>query len=67
MRNPGYPQIVAWVLDVLEACAGSLRDSSRMLGLGTAQLSRFLAKDEKLRAAANQVRIAAGLGALRDR
>ena len=60
-RNPAYPVVVAAVLDVLAACGGQLRESAAMLGLTTAQLSRFIVGDGKVLDAANRLRHAAGL------
>ena len=60
-RNPSYPLIIATVLDAVEARGGRLREAGELLGLTTAQLSRFLTSDGKVLDAANRMRRAAGL------
>ena len=44
-RNPGYPVIVATVLDALEAAEGSYGKAASALGLTTSQVLRFLRSD----------------------
>lgn len=44
-RNPGYPVIVATVLDALEAGEGSYAKAASALGLTTSQILRFLRSD----------------------
>lgn len=60
-RNPAYPMVVAIVLDAVSAAEGSLRDAGSLLGLGTAQLSRFVTADEKALEAVNRIRRQNGL------
>jgi hypothetical protein len=44
-RNPGYPVIVATVLDALEAAEGSYAKAASALGLTTSQVLRLLRSD----------------------
>lgn len=59
-RNGGYPLVIAFVMDIVQAHLGRLADAASALNVTTAQLSRFLTNDAKLLAAVNQIRIAAG-------
>jgi hypothetical protein len=47
-QNPGYPIIVATVLDALEVADGSYATAGRALGVSTSQLIRFLQADRHL-------------------
>ena len=47
-RNPGYPIIVATVLDARAAAGGSYAKAAHALGLTTSQLLRFLRSDTHL-------------------
>jgi len=60
-RNPRYPVVVATVLDVLHAAGGEVRAAAGLLGLSTAQLSKFLSADGKVLEAANRLRREVGL------
>lgn len=64
-RNPALPILAAAALDVLAYAKGRLSDAAGMLGITTGQLSRFFAIDEKVFAAANRIRAAAGQPAMR--
>ncbi|MGE3961953.1 MAG: peptide chain release factor-like protein [Dehalococcoidia bacterium] len=64
-KNPAYPEVVAEVFDVIEACGWRLSDAVPLLGLSTAALGRFLEGDPVVFRAANERRAALGLGALR--
>lgn len=64
-RNPAYPEVVAEVFDVIEACGWRLSDAAPALGVSTAALGRFLEGDPAVFRAANARRSALGLGALR--
>jgi hypothetical protein len=55
-KNPLYPLICAAILDALYGARGSLGDASRLLGLSTGRLSRFLGRDRDLLHAVNQLR-----------
>ncbi|RME37573.1 MAG: peptide chain release factor-like protein [Planctomycetota bacterium] len=66
LRNERYPLIVCRVLDLLEACEGKVSDVARRLGVPTAELVRFLARDPKLREQANRMRARYGLRPLRS-
>jgi hypothetical protein len=64
-RNPAYPAILGEVFDVLEAAGWRLSDAGTALGLSTASLGRFLEGDPVVFRAANERRVALGLGLLR--
>lgn len=64
-RHSIYPRLAAAVLDCLEARQGSVSDAGSALDVRTAQLSRFLTRDQKLLSAANQIREKWGLKPLR--
>ncbi len=55
-RHRAYAMIVALILDAMEASGGAVRDAAALLGVGTAQLSRFIAANPKVMAAANRLR-----------
>ncbi len=55
-RHRDYPLIAAVVLDSLAACGGAVREAAALLGVATAQLSRFMADDPKILAGANRLR-----------
>lgn len=55
-KNPLYPLLCAAILDALYGAQGSLGDASRLLGLSTGRLSRFLGRDRDLLQAVNQLR-----------
>jgi hypothetical protein len=55
-KNPIYPLVCATVLDALYCMEGSIGEASRMLGLSTGRLSRFLGRDSDLLLAANDLR-----------
>jgi hypothetical protein len=63
-RNPAYPLIVATVLDAIAAREGRMREAAAMLGLRTAQLSRFVTAHGKVLTAVNGMRRRADLGPL---
>jgi hypothetical protein len=60
-----YALVVACLLDALAAAGGQLADAARGLGLSTSQMAKTLAADKEALQAANQLRQAAGLGAIR--
>lgn len=60
-----WPLVVATLLDALHAHGGELRPAAAACGLSTTQLARALAADREARAAADAIRAAAGLSALR--
>ena len=60
-RNPDYPAVVAVVLDAVDGSRGAIKDAAALLGLGTAQLSKFLGKEGSVLAAANAIRDKDGL------
>ena len=55
-RNPLYPLVCATILDALYFEQGSIGDASRLLGLSTGRLNRFLGKDSDLLHAVNELR-----------
>lgn len=55
-RNPDYPRLIAVVLDALAASGGALAETAGRLGVGSAQLSKFVVSDEKLLARINRLR-----------
>ncbi|MFQ5422425.1 MAG: peptide chain release factor-like protein [Phycisphaerae bacterium] len=65
-RNADYPRVVAVVLDAVATHRGRLREAASLLGVSTAQLSRFLGDDGKVLDIANRVRRDAGLRPLRS-
>lgn len=60
-RNPDYPAVVAVVLDAVDGSQGVIKDAASLLGLGTAQLSKFLGKEGSVLAAVNGIRDRVGL------
>lgn len=60
-----YARVVACLLDALAAAGGQLAEAARGLGLSTSRMARTLAADKEALQAANQLRQAAGLGAIR--
>ncbi len=60
-RNPDYAAVVAVVLDAVDGSRGVVKDAAALLGLGTAQLSKFMGKAGSVLAAANAIRDKAGL------
>jgi len=63
--NPAYPQVVAIVLDTLEACRGEPKPAARRLGLTTSSLLRFAYRHPKVWQALTHIRMAYGLPVLR--
>ncbi len=63
--NPGYPRVVALVLDALEAHAARPAAAAAALGLTTSALVRFLYEHPRLWAAAQRLRQRRGLEPLR--
>jgi len=47
-KNPGYPLVVATVLDALDAAGSSYAAAGKALGLTTSQLIRFLQADPQI-------------------
>lgn len=64
-RSEAYNLLAAVVLDFLNAHEGRLREASGAMGLTTAQLSKFIADEGKLLAAANRIRQQRNLGPIR--
>ena len=60
-----YALVVACLLDALANANGQLADAARALGLSTSQMAKTLAADKEALQGANQLRQAAGLGAIR--
>jgi hypothetical protein len=54
-------RVAAWLLDVLEACAGRVSDSAAVVGITTGNLSDLLTCDRHLLAAAQEIRKRHGL------
>ena len=64
-EDVGYARVIACVLDALATAGGQLGEAARGLGLSSSQLTKTLSADKEVLHAANQLRLAAGLGALR--
>lgn len=60
-RNPEYAAVVAVVLDVVDGSQGVIKDAATLLGLRTAQLSKFVGKEGSVLAVVNAIRGKAGL------
>lgn len=63
-QAPSWPRAAAVLLDALQAARGSLREAAAACALSTTQLARALAADQPVRAAADAIRAAHGLGPL---
>jgi hypothetical protein len=61
------PRAEQALLDVLDACGGSVGDAATYLGGSTGQLSKVLTKETRLKDAANAIRRSFDLGPLRAR
>jgi hypothetical protein len=61
------PRAEQALLDVLDACGGSIGDAATYLGGSTGQLSKVLTKETRLKDAANSIRRRFDLGPLRSR
>lgn len=66
-KNPLRPHAEQLLLDVFDACEGSISDAAVYLGGSTGQLSKVLTKETRLLDAANAIRRNKGLGPLRAR
>lgn len=55
-KNDDFLQIASIVLDFLSAHRGAVRDAASSLGTNSSQLTRFLAIEPKVLAAANRIR-----------
>jgi hypothetical protein len=64
-RDRRYHQVVAEVLDVLDASGCRVAAAAEKLGVSTSNLVSFFRKDPKLWARVNEMRAASGLAALR--
>ena len=64
-RDRRYPEAVAEILDLLDACECRVATAADKLGVSTANLVSFFRKDPKLGARVNEMRKAAGIAALR--
>lgn len=60
-----WPGVAAVLLDLLAARLGSLTEAASAAGLTTTQLAKALVSDQQVRRAADAIRAAEGLGALR--
>lgn len=60
-----WPAVVAVLLDALGAANGELKPAAQFCGLSTSQLAKALVSDQPVRVAADAIRRAAGLSALR--
>ena len=63
--DDGYALVVACLLDALAQTGGQLAEAARALALSSSQITKVLSQDKEALHAANQIRAAAGLGALR--
>ena len=66
-RNEHYACTAALVLDLLDACRGSVRDLAKLLGVSTSSVVKFLEAEPQLWAAANTIRRRAGKAPLQKR
>ena len=66
-KSEKRPRAEQALLDVLDACNGSIGDAATYLGGSTGQLSKVLTKDTRLKDAANSIRRRFDLGPLRAR
>jgi len=64
-RSPAYWHVVRLVMDVLEACAGSVADAAELLGVTTGNLVHFIESDAKMWEQANRIRERHGCKPLR--
>jgi protein subunit release factor B len=64
-RDRRYNLVAAEVLDLIVATKGRLSESAEALGVSTGNLSKFIAKDLKLKARVNEIRKAEGIGNIR--
>ncbi len=64
-KSPAYWHAVRLVMDVLDACNGSVADSAGLLGLTTANLVHFIEGDVKMWEQANRIREKHGCKPLR--
>lgn len=64
-KSGAYWHIVRIVLDILEACAGSVADAGEMLGVTTGHLVHFIQSDVKIWEQANRIRERHGCKPLR--
>jgi hypothetical protein len=64
-KNPRYPQVVALLLDLLEATEGRLSDAAGCIGISTSNLLRVLKADRHAFAAAQDLRARHGQKPLR--
>ncbi|MBA2479425.1 MAG: peptide chain release factor-like protein [Planctomycetes bacterium] len=60
-----YHLVAACCLDALAAAGGSLADAARALAISSTQLVKLLVADKEIHQAANAIRAAAGMGAVR--
>ena len=67
IKSALQPRAEQALLDVLEACNGSIGDAASYLGGSTGQLSKVLTKDTRLKDAANAIRRSFDLGPLRSK
>ena len=66
-KSDKRPRAEQALLDVLDACGGSIGDAATYLGGSTGQLSKVLTKETRLKDAANSIRRRFDLGPLRAR
>ncbi len=64
-ENAHYARVIACVLDALAMAEGQLGDAAMALGLSSSQVTKILGLDKEVLHAANRLRAAAGLAALR--
>lgn len=64
-RNPDYPKIMQYVLDVFVSVEARTSDAAKRLNISTGQLVRFLKDDPKLWEHANELRASFGHPLLR--
>ena len=64
-KSGAYWHVVRLVMDVLEACGGSVADAGEVLGLTTANLVHFIQGDAKMWEHANRIRERFGCKPLR--
>jgi hypothetical protein len=59
-HNEHYARAAALILDLLDACRGSVGDVAKLLGVSTSSVVKFLEEEHQLWAAASAIRKAAG-------
>jgi hypothetical protein len=64
-KSGAYWHVIRLVMDVLEACAGSVADAANLLGVTTSRLVHFIESEPKMWEQANRIRERHGCKPLR--